>query len=106
MKACSILFGNTKTIWHCGSISSLLIVNPTAAALAALNPLFTSVLEQLRKTEEPEPCEIKKGLFSNHTALPKILRASQSLGSKRSMFMSGALFGVIIITSVAVAEER
>lgn len=39
LNVCSILFGNAKIIWHCGSISSLLIVKPTAAALGAAEPL-------------------------------------------------------------------
>lgn len=39
LNVCSILFGNTKMIWHRGSISSGLIVKPTAAALVAAEPL-------------------------------------------------------------------
>lgn len=53
LNACSILFGNTKMIWHCGSISSLLIVKLTAAALVAAEPLFTSGTAT-QVTEEPE----------------------------------------------------
>lgn len=82
------LFGNTKMIWHCGSISPLLIVKPTAAALVAAEHLvYIRPGTATQVTEEPEPGEIKKGLFSIHTSTPKILKASQSLGSKRSTFM-------------------
>lgn len=74
-------------IWHCGSISLLLIVKPTAAALVAAEHLvYICPGTATQLTEEPEPCEIKRGLFSVHTS-PKILKASQSLGSERCMFM-------------------
>lgn len=99
LNASSILFGNAQMIWRCRSISSLLIVKPTAAALAAAEPLvYICPGTATQVTEEPEPCEIKKGLFSVHTSTPTILKASQSLRSKRSMLMSAALFAVFIIT--------